>query len=523
MMKNWKKLFALLLVAAMIVSLSACGGDNGAGQSTPGSSAVSAPAESSAAAESSLSNEDPVTLKMLLVSAGNGAAKDQQIQEAVNAILSEKLNATVEFVSVPFGDVPDKLNLMLSSGEQMDIFQCMGSYSTFYANDFLLDLTGYEDYYKDITDLAGTYMASGQIGGKQYGLPAIKDFALDYCFIFRQDIIEDCGINVDEIKDYDQLHDMLAAIKEKYPDLVPLMGGGGGNTGAVLDQLMNFEDNCWPDTLGGAPAVLMNPTEDSTVTNYFESESYKMICDYAWQWKQEGLIGFDQMTDGANLLRGQLGAGTGSSYHPRTLTENGKSRTGYDVVALRKLPTANSVLTTSTYWNYCINSVSENPERALQVLNYMYTDKEINNLLAWGIEGEDYQMVSDEGAGVIDYVEGQDDSNVAYYQWAKFSFTNNYLQYVMTGTDPNLWEEMDAFNTGADVSLALGFSFDSSKVSTQIAAVTNVVNQYDNALRCGDLDPAVEIPNFIAALKSAGVDDIITEKQSQLDAFMASK
>ena len=85
------------------------------------------------------------------------------------------------------------------------------------------------------------------------------------------------------------------------------------------------------------------------------------------------------------------------------------------------------------------------------MLNFMYTNKEIQNLLAWGIEGEDYQVISDEGVGVIDYMEGQDSGTVNYYQWTKYSFPNNFLQYVMKGTNPHQWEEMDEWNKSADI------------------------------------------------------------------------
>ena len=82
--------------------------------------------------------------------------------------------------------------------------------------------------------------------------------------------------------------------------------------------------------------------------------------------------------------------------------------------------------------------------RALEMLNFMYTNKEIQNLLAWGIEGRGLPGHQRRGAsGVIDYMEGQDSGTVNYYQWTKYSFPNNFLQYVMKGTNPTSGEEMD--------------------------------------------------------------------------------
>ena len=51
----------------------------------------------------------------------------------------------------------------------------------------------------------------------------------------------------------------------------------------------------------------------------------------------------------------------------------------------------------------------------------------------------------------------------------------------------------------------------------EIAAVSNVVDQYNKVLTYGDVDPAVEYPKFIDALKTAGIDKIVADFQAQAD------
>ncbi len=85
----------------------------------------------------------------------------------------------------------------------------------------------------------------------------------------------------------------------------------------------------------------------------------------------------------------------------------------------------------------------------------------------------------------------------------------------------DIWEQMKAFNESAKVSPALGFSFDATPVKTEVAAATNVVNQYKVGLESGSLDPAL-IAEFNEKLKASGLDKIITEKQKQLDAWKAA-
>lgn len=68
----------------------------------------------------------------------------------------------------------------------------------------------------------------------------------------------------------------------------------------------------------------------------------------------------------------------------------------------------------------------------------------------------------------------------------------------------------------------MGFSWDSSSVQNQVTAVNNVISQYNAALRWGAMDPS-NIDQFNADLEAAGINEIVAEKQRQLDEFLATK
>ena len=48
----------------------------------------------------------------------------------------------------------------------------------------------------------------------------------------------------------------------------------------------------------------------------------------------------------------------------------------------------------------------------------------------------------------------------------------------------------------------------------------NVVEQYNNVLTYGDVDPDVEYPKFLQALKDAGIDRIVADYQAQADEWI---
>ena len=54
--------------------------------------------------------------------------------------------------------------------------------------------------------------------------------------------------------------------------------------------------------------------------------------------------------------------------------------------------------------NFSIAQNSENPEKTMQVLDYIYGSPEVMNLLNWGEEGTDYVMEDAEN-GIINYPE----------------------------------------------------------------------------------------------------------------------
>jgi len=157
---------------------------------------------------------------------------------------------------------------------------------------------------------------------------------------------------------------------------------------------------------------------------------------------------------------------------------------------------------------------SKVPEAAMKFLNLMYADKDIVNLLSWGIEGKHYEKVSD---NVIKYPDGVYAGNNGYNLNMSFAMGNSFLSYVFEGNDPNLWNQTAEFNKNAIKSKALGFNFDSSPVKTEVTAVSNVVSKYALGLEYGILDPDKSLPEFIKGLKAAGIDKIIAEKQKQLD------
>ena len=113
-----------------------------------------------------------------------------------------------------------------------------------------------------------------------------------------------------------------------------------------------------------------------------------------------------------------------------------------------------------------------------------------------------------------------DASNVGWcigYSWANLNSTLS----IPFNYPADYYDQMIASNTNALKSNAFGFKLDTSNITDEIAACTNVYNQYYKALFSDAVDDYPEmIKTLQDEMKAAGIEKIVAEKQAQLDAFL---
>ena len=76
------------------------------------------------------------------------------------------------------------------------------------------------------------------------------------------------------------------------------------------------------------------------------------------------------------------------------------------------------------------------------------------------------------------------------------------------------YTDLKEFNEGAVSCKTLGYSFDATNVSTQVASVSNIVQEYVPSLVYGEI-PADQLDSYLedmnAKLDNAGIKEIIEE------------
>lgn len=456
------------------------------------------------------------TIKIMMFGDANSEDCDA-VAAKLSEITEEKLNADVELVRVGFGSFETQLNLALSSGEELDLFNPHAmSLTTFVNNGQIKELDGLLDTYgKQLKQqISQEDWQCTSVNGKIYAVPSNKEKAHGIGFIMRKDILDDIGMSVDDIRNLDDLHDVLAKVKESNPDLYPVVT----NYGSLFYSLPI-------DTLGDTNnlGVLTDPygSKELKVENFYESDFYNEICTRMYQWNKEGLLMPDGSTnsEGAKQLI-KAGKGFGQFINENPVTETERSLAcGTDMVYWEYYPPIS--MTNDAAYGMCIGENSGDPERAMALIELMYTDFEVSNLIINGIEGMHYRIVDQEN-GIIDYPEGKDISNVGYSRYP-YGWPNQQLSMVWNGYSLDIWEQYSRYNDSAIQSPAKGFIFDNSSVLNEITACSNIVGKYNNALLCGSLDPKETLEAFNKELYDAGLQRIMDEKQTQLDAWAQSK
>lgn len=501
-----KRILAAMLTMSMVMSITACGNPEAGGSKT--------------SVKKSGDNEDvPYTVTMVLT--GSTQPDEERIEKKINEILKPELNANIDIVVLPWASASQQLQLMLSGDEKIDVFYTQATNAVQYMNSGqIVDMSELIDKYgTNIKHIYGEDVAKiNQIKDFVYGVPNQIERGSIPAVFMRKDLVQKYNIDTAQIKEPKDLESVFATVKAGEPDMTMLYSINDGDT--PVTRLFRGDNLSDSNYLG----VLMDQTNSTKLENFFATDWFKDTTTMLYNWYQKGYISQDAGTNTENW-RTVCKAGNLFSlffaYHPGTPVEF-KSSTGYE---FEIVPFFNEPIINSSSYNGVIFSIaqnSENPEKTMEVLDYIYGSSEIMNLLNWGEQDKDY-VLEDAENGIINFPEGITSDNVGYSLNLGWELPNQFIAYKWTGSDPKLWEKMEEFNSSAKSSKAVGFLFDSSNYSNEIAALSNVVKQYSGALYSGSGDPNELIPELLKALDDAGINEVIQAKQEQLDAFLAAK
>ena len=447
--------------------------------------------------------------------------------DRVNAKLSEHTRETlgldVELLIIDSAAYSEDLKLMLSSGEQVDLFSTCGpGYMTCVNNGYTADLeeNGLLDTYgAELKALIrADYMDACRVGGVLYGAPPIKDYAIQTATILiGTEYLEGAGVDLSKFeKDelgynkatWDDVDELFAAIHAAYPDKTVY---------STQDNLLT-QGSCVDPIAGDYFGALLDPGNSLTVENVYESELFKEWADRAYRWNQAGYISGDALSDktgaSARIKSGAYMAMMSQAkpaYQNQINGECARDMTIFDVGDAFMSSSAVSA------FPWCMNQATEDPVAAMQVLNALYTDPVVANLACWGEEGVEYKVNADTS---INWADGVNPDNSEYYPNVLWLMPNQYAAHVWEGDPIDVGQQTADFNDNCAVkSKALGFTWDNSDYAAEYTALTNAYEEFGLQVVYGFVEPEKGLKDLNDALYAAGLQEYIEAKQAALDAW----
>jgi putative aldouronate transport system substrate-binding protein len=508
--------------AAPAATTAAASATTAAGATTTAAATTAAPAATTAAAATTsgavttaAASLPPVELTYTY--RGTPPKELQLVQDALNKLTQAKINATVKLVSIDPGSFDQKVKLAFAAGEKMDLIFTAPWTNDYYQNVSQGNLLPIDDLLtkyapKTYASMTPASWNAARVNGKIYAILNQQIWVKPWGVNIRKDIVDKYQIDMASLNKFEDLEPVMAKILagEKNPPISSDDQGGG----AVYRPEYYGYDSILDAVLIGMKA----DDKDLKIINQAATPEYKAAAELARKWYQEGYYPKDAPPTAdatANFKAGKSALYLHIDKPGGTI--EAKAKYGFDFVAKSfTKPILTTAGTTATLTG--ISRTSANPERAMMFAELLNTDKEIYNLICKGVEGKHWVWV-DKAKEVIGFPPGLTAQTSGYNPNTDWMFGDQFNAYYVDESQVGNWEKTAELNKNSTPSLALGFAANTDKVKTEVAQVSALVKQYSIPLTGGRLDPATGIPEFLGKLKDAGMDRIIAEVQTQINAW----
>lgn len=455
--KNKRFMAILLAVLALVVVLGGCSGKNGNNQPASSPSPTGSEAGQSETAPAASAPMEEVTLE--LFQNFSWVTYPEWGSNEVTRIIKEKTGITLKFTK-PTTDDNQQLNLMLASGELPDfvvndiqnptykkslisgVFEDLGPLMDQYAPE-LRERLG-EEYWK----------MNAAEDGKNYAFvnaemrPSNLDKYLPVgpwnpVSLVREDIYEALG--KPKLDTPDDLYNVLMTVKEKYPDVTPIVIG---------DSKFDFDmQPAGYQYLFANFGIEKYYEKDGKLTATYKAPNYLPALKWMNKLYNSGLITRSDMTATPEQRKAIIDAGN-------AFFRTGEVSTGYqtainnpDVRYVYVKPFADTTILQqgSIGWlGWSISKNSKHKEAAIRLMSYMLSD-EGQKLTNFGIEGRDWEMNGDTPVRTEQYYENvkadpnyNANTGIGIY-WFNLDLYDHWIQAGEMQKNPEQKEAMDLY------------------------------------------------------------------------------
>ncbi len=459
-----------------------------------------------------INNEEPYNI--VWYSSGVSSAEDEAVYAEVNKYTQEKIGATVQCTPIRSSEFNDKMRLLFSSNSQFDM--CFTSSSrdfvdnvkngVFLKLDDLLQKQG-----KDIWEMTPDYFFEcSTVGDGIYAIPVLKDVASEWVIACKSYLVEKYQIDLSTVQKLEDFTPIFETIKKNEAGIYPIVTRGNNS----LFRFLPFE------AISGSPVGAFRIGSYDTIVNQYDTDEARNFYRLVREWYLKGYIRKDAatVTNDEDIYKADSFFAEYQGYLPYA-EENYKSpdmpdhkRMSFVRNLFSPYVTTDGVMGAAL----AVSANSQNPEKTMEFINLINTDKYLRNLMAYGIRDKHYVLDEQNRAKAPEGFKTLADAGY-YHASNPYTQGNRFLLYPLATQPTDVWDKYKEFNETATKSGVLGFVFDWSNVSSEIAALQNVYQEFMPSLLVGAVDPDEYLPKAMEKFRSAGLDKVLKEIQRQLD------
>ena len=430
----------------------------------------------------------------------------ESVVAKANEIIEKEIGAKLDLIFVDASSFSEKLNMYMASGNKFDL--CFTGYVNPFATAVqrggLMELSELLETVPKLKEAVPQYYWDiATVNDGIYAVPNQQILGGSLSVVIKKDLADKYGFDVSSIRKTEDIEPFLQKVAENEKNIYPFKPSSGTGSFASLDH----ETYDYSLTSG---VDLEEDENGFKITSLYEKESFKENAKKLNEWFKKGYIRKDiaSVTDDTQDLNSGKYASWITTYKPGVSEELSKSL-GFDVyVAPISKPYINARAGRDTMIG--IGKHSQHPELAIKLIELVNTNKELYNLLAFGIEGKHYEKIDENHIRYID--------NSGYMPNAAWEFGNQFNALLLEDQEDDVWEQTKKINESAFKSHLIGFTPDVTPVRTEVSQIETVIGEY-NVIEKGAKDPDTYYDEFISKLKQAGIDKVVEEINKQAQQF----
>lgn len=450
--------------------------------------------------------EDSYEINWFMI--GDAQNDVSSVEEAVNAYLKDKINATVKMNCLPSAQYKQKVGTMINANEYFDL--CfVSAWMLEYTNNAragaFVDLTDYMDtYLKDAAEVIDDVLIKGsKVDGRLYAWPTYKEVGTCYGWIYRKDLADKYNIDMSQYHSYEELEPVLKLIKENEPDITYPLDWSTDGTPAQKFRLNNYvcQDGLFPD---------------EHAMNIYDTEEFAKACATARDFYQKGYVRPDVLTATDRTAR----MSEGKTFVICSAVKPGKAQEWFvnspyefaeECYAFQK-PCVDYAPGTGSM--QAVSATSKNPARVMRFLNLLNTDPYLKNLIVHGIEGKHYTKIDDK---TVEPIGG---SGYDMYKQS-YAIGNIFLDYLLPEEPADKYEKLKEYNEIAADSRTNYFVLSEDPELERLQQeVKAVVDKYRKQCITGAIDPESVLPEFRQQLEVVGMPRMLEIVEEQWQEYL---